>query len=129
MASNIKDEILYELTQMGQYIFEPRTESIEIQKRFDTVVNILNKILEEIQRLYNVVESDEIVINQEDIPDIVARFNYVIDKVIKVYNQWLDMSNAIKNDMQDMYLLNTEMQEVRLDISTLINNIVGGYSV
>lgn len=129
MASDVKEEILYELTQMGQYIFEPRAEAVEIQKKFDTVVNILNKILDEIQRLYKVVESDEIVISQDDIPDIVARFNDVIDKVINAYNQWLTMSNEIKSNMQDMYLLNTNMQEVRLEISTLINNIVGGYSV
>lgn len=129
MASDIKEEILFELSEMAQYIFEPKTSIIKIQKKFDITIGILTKILNEIQQLYKTIESDEIIINQDDIPDIVARFNDVIDKVIKAYNKWFEMSNGIKNSMQDLYNINTDMQEIRIDISTLINNVVGGYSI
>lgn len=129
MASDIKEEILFELSEMAQYIFEPKTSIIKIQKKFDITIDILTKILNEIQQLYKTIESDEIIINQDDIPDIVARFNDVIDKVIKAYNKWFEMSNGIKNSMQDLYNINTDMQEIRIDISTLINNVVGGYSI
>ena len=129
MESNIKEEIFSELVAMSQYIFEPKTNITEIQKKFDTTLNILTKILDEIKRLYGVIESEHIVFNEDDLPDIVARFNAVLDGIILAYNKWLKMSKEINDSIQNMYDLNTDMQEVRLNISTLINNIVGGYSL
>jgi hypothetical protein len=129
MASNIKEEIFHELAGISQYIYEPKTKVVEIQKRLDVTLNILNKILDEIQRLYRVIESDETVITQDDLPDIVGRFNDTIDTIILAYNKWFKMSEEINNSIYELYDLNTDMQEIRINISTLINNIVGGYSV
>lgn len=129
MASNIKDEIFYELEQMAQYIFEPKTDISKIQEKLNNTLNILTKILDEIQKLYKIVESNDIVITETNLPDIVARFNDMIDKIINVYNKWLQMSQSLKEDIQNLYSLNMDMQEVRIELSTLLNNIVGGYSM
>jgi len=128
MTSIIKDEIFYELEQMGQYIFEPKTKMVEIQKKFENTINILTKVLDEIQKLYKVIESDTISFTEEDLPDIINRFSNVADKVTQAYTNWLQMSNSIENSIKDLYSLNMDMQDVRIEISTLLNDLVGGYS-
>lgn len=129
MSSDIKNQIFFELEQMAQYIFEPKTKMTEIQRKLENTVNILVKILDEIQKLYKIIESDEIIIGEEDLPDIIGRFNDLIDQVIQAYNNWIQMSQSLEEDVRNLYSLNMDMQEIRVEISTLLNNIVGGYSI
>lgn len=115
------DEALDTLTLLASYIFEPKTDMVEIASSLNKTISFLEKCLQEIQTIGIFLKEEESL--EEDHTNLLTQFNDVIDKVEGAYNNWVQLSKKLHESTDDIYTLNMDMEEVKIGLANILNDI------